>query len=77
MTWTAPSSTGGQNLTGYVIQFRVGTGTWGRATVSGGSTTSTTIATGFNNQTIQVRIAGETNNGIGSYSGTLEATSGA
>ena len=77
MTWTAPSSTGGQSLDGFVVQFRVGTGTWGRATVSGGSTTSTTIATGFNNQTIQVRIAGETANGIGSYSGTLEATSGA
>ena len=77
MTWTAPSSTGGSTLTGFVVQFRVGTGTWGRATVSNASATSTTIATGFNNQTIQVRIAGETANGIGSYSGTLEATSGA
>ncbi len=34
-----------------------------------------TLATGFNDETIQLRIAGETNNGIGSYTGTVEATS--
>jgi len=76
ISWTHPSSTGGQAFTGFIIQFRRGTDSWGRATVSS-SATSATIATGFNSETIQLRIAGETNNGIGSYTGTVEATSGA
>ena len=159
VNWTAPSSTGGQSIDGYVVQFRKGTETWGRsnvtvvtfsaasltASVSGGAVTgiavnsggtgytgtptvsitggggsgATATATmangiitgitvtaggsgytsaptvtlsansnnlttvlalptsGYTNALVQVRVAAETSNGVGSYSSTVEGMTGA
>ena len=160
VNWTAPSSTGGQSITGYVVQYKKGTDTWGRSNVtqtafsaasltavltsdavssvtlnSGGtgytgtptvsitggggsgatatasepvngvitgitvtaggsgytSAPTVTLSANSNNLTtqlalptsthtnslVQVRVAGETSNGVGSYSSTVEGTTGA
>ena len=159
VNWTAPSSTGGQSISGYVVQYRKGTDTWGRANVTqtafsaasltavltsdavssvtvnsggtgytgtptvsitgGGGSNATATATMANgiitgisvtaggsgytsvptvtlsansnnlttvlalptsthtNSLVQVRVAGETSNGVGSYSSTVEGMTGA
>ena len=64
--WTAPIDTGGSALTGYSVQYRVGSGNW-TDWPHGGTATTATITGLTNGTSYQVRVAAINQQGTGYY----------
>ena len=74
ISWQAPIVSGGQNITGYVLQYQaVGASSWTTINVAAAATLHTT--TGLtNDQTYQVRLAAKTAAGTGDFSNVVLVT---
>ena len=77
VSWTPPTPPTGSTVTGYSIQYRIGSsGDYTTATDPGRGSTSTTISGLQLGRTYQVRVGAKTEIGVGtgSYSMTQSAT---
>ena len=74
ISWQAPIVSGGQNITGYVLQYQaIGASSWTTVNVAAAATLHTT--TGLtNDQTYQVRLAAKTAAGTGDFSNVVLVT---
>ena len=74
ISWQAPIVSGGQNITGYVLQYQaVGASSWTTANVAAAATLHT--ITGLtNDQTYRVRLAAKTTAGMGDFSNVILVT---
>ena len=74
ISWQAPIVSGGQNITGYVLQYQViGASSWTTVNVVAVATSHTT--TGLtNDQTYRVRLAAKTTAGTGDFSNVVLVT---
>ena len=71
LTWTAPSSTGGKDITGYQVQYSTDQATWMTAAANTGSTSTNYTATGLTNGTayyFQVAAINHTTADLGTFS---------
>ena len=74
ISWQAPIVSGGQNITGYVLQYQaVGASSWTTVNVAAAAT-SHTITGLTNDQTYRVRLAAKTTAGTGDFSNVVLAT---
>ena len=74
ISWQAPIVSGGQNITGYVLQYQaIGASSWTTVNVAAAATLHTT--TGLtNDQTYRVRLAAKTTAGTGDFSNVVLVT---
>ena len=74
ISWQAPIVSGGQNITGYVLQYQViGASSWTTVNVVAAATSHTT--TGLtNDQTYRIRLAAKTTAGTGDFSNVVLVT---
>ena len=74
ISWQAPIVSGGQNITGYVLQYQaIGASSWTTVNVVAAATSHTT--TGLtNDQTYRVRLAAKTTAGTGDFSNVVLVT---
>ena len=74
ISWQAPIVSGGQNITGYVLQYQaIGASSWTTANVAAAATLHT--ITGLtNDQTYRVRLAAKTTAGMGDFSNVVLVT---
>ena len=74
ISWQAPIVSGGQNITGYVLQYQaVGASSWTTINVAAAAT-SHTITGLTNDQTYRVRLAAKTTAGTGDFSNVVLVT---
>lgn len=74
ISWQAPIVSGGQNITGYVLQYQaVGASSWTTVNVAAAAT-SHTITGLTNDQTYRVRLAAKTTAGTGDFSNVVLVT---
>ena len=74
ISWQAPIVSGGQNITGYVLQYQaVGAPSWTTINVAAAAT-SHTITGLTNDQTYRVRLAAKTTAGTGDFSNVVLVT---
>ena len=74
ISWQAPIVSGGQNITGYVLQYQViGASSWTTVNVVAAAT-SHTITGLTNDQTYRVRLAAKTTAGTGDFSNVVLVT---
>ena len=75
LAYGAPTNTRGETVTGYVIRYRVGTGEWEtfspQITTPGTKTLS--LGSSYAGNTIAMKVAAETANGIGAFSKVVTA----
>lgn len=77
LTWSAPASSGGSALTGYVVQqrsYNAKTKQWSSWTSATVTTTSRTVTKLTNGTQYQFRVAARTKVGTGAYSAELKVT---
>lgn len=73
LSWTAPTFTGGETLTGYVVEYRLETAIpWD--TVTAGVSETYTLSGLTNGSSYEVRVAALTSTGTSSYSSMITAT---
>ena len=74
ISWQAPIVSGGQNITGYVLQYQaVGASSWTTINVAAAAT-SHTITGLTNDQTYRIRLAAKTTAGTGDFSNVVLVT---
>ena len=74
ISWQAPIVSGGQNITGYLLQYQaVGASSWTTINVAAAAT-SHTITGLTNDQTYRVRLAAKTTAGTGDFSNVVLVT---
>lgn len=74
VSWSAPAAPGGA-ITGYVLEYRLGTtGAWKGAGSPKAGTTSAVVTKLTNGKAYQVRIAARTKVGLGAYSAPVTVT---
>ena len=74
ISWQAPIVSGGQNITGYVLQYQaVGASSWTTINIAAAAT-SHTITGLTNDQTYRVRLAAKTAAGTGDFSNVVLVT---
>ena len=76
VTWVAPTNTGGRALSSFKVRHSTDGSTWTTVTVSGGSSTSTTLSSGIVNGTsyqVQVAATNDIGDSLWSTSSTIKA----
>lgn len=73
VNWTAPASSGGTPITGYIIECRAGSGSWSQCGTAGGSATSATITSLTPGTSYTFRVTAVNAVGNGTASGVSAA----
>ena len=75
LSWTAPSSTNGSAITGYVVRISTDGGvTWTQAATTAAGVTSTTVSSLVNGTTYNVEVLAQNAAGLGAPSSILSVT---